>query len=72
LLGIAIFRQKNLNHIVGIITGLFGALLLIGWILPSFIHENEAFGLIGFIGFLGWPVMTVVLGVLTIRQARAE
>ena len=72
LLGIAIFRQKNLNHIVGIITGLFGALLLIGWLLPSVIHENEVFGLIGFIGFLGWPVMTVVLGVLTIRQARAE
>jgi len=72
LLGIAIFRQKNLNHIVGLITGLFGALLLIGWLLPSVIHENEVFGLIGFIGFLGWPVMTVVLGVLTIRQARAE
>jgi len=72
LLGIAIFRQKNLNHIVGIITGLFGALLLIGWLLPSVIHENEVFGLIGFIGFLGWPVMTIVLGVLTIRQARAE
>ena len=72
LLGIAIFRQKNLNHIVGIITGLFGALLLIGWLLPSVIHENEVFGLIGFIGFLGWPVMTVVLGILTIRQARAE
>ena len=72
LLGIAIFRQKNLNHVVGIITGIFGALLLIGWVFPSFIHENEVFGLIGFIGFLGWPVMTVVLGVLTIRKARSE
>ena len=69
LLGIAIFRQKNLNHIVGIVTGVFGALLLAGWILPI---ENEAFGLIGFIGFLGWPIMTIVLGVLTIRQARSE
>tara|TARA_Y100000588_G_C14125826_1_gene869347 strand:+ start:336 stop:977 length:642 start_codon:yes stop_codon:yes gene_type:complete len=69
LLGIAIVRQKNLNLIAGGFTALFGALLLIGWILPI---ENEAFGLVGFIGFLGWPIMTIVLGILTIRQARSE
>ena len=69
LMGIAIVRQKNLNLIAGGFTALFGALLLIGWILPI---ENEAFGLVGFIGFLGWPIMTIVLGILTIRQARSE
>jgi hypothetical protein len=69
LLGIAIFRQKNLNRIVGGITALFGALLLLGWVLP---FESEAFGMVGFIGFFGWPIMTVVLGILTIIQARSE
>ena len=69
LLGIAIVRQKNLNLIAGGFTALFGALLLIGWILPI---ENEAFGLVGFIGLLGWPIMTIVLGILTIRQARSD
>ena len=29
-------------------------------------------GLIWFIGFLGWIIMTVVLGGLTIKQARAS
>ena len=67
LLGIAIFRQKNLNQIAGGITGLLGALLLLGWIIPG---DSEILGLIGFIGFLGWPIMTVVLGILTILQAR--
>ena len=69
LLGIAIFRQKNLNQIAGVITAIFGALLLLGWVLP---FESEAFGMVGFIGFLGWPVMTVVLGILTILQARSD
>ena len=69
LLGIAIVRQKNLNQIAGGFTALFGALLLIGWVLPI---ENEAFSMVGFIGFLGWPIMTVVLGILTILQARSD
>ena len=69
LLGIAIFRQKNLNRIAGGITGLFGALLFGGWIIPGSI---EVFGFIGFIGFVGWPIMTIVLGILTIMQARSE
>ncbi len=69
LLGIAIFRQKNLNQIVGGITALFGGCFLAGWIFPSAASDNIA-GLIGFIGFLGWIVMTVVLGGLTIKQAR--
>ena len=69
LLGIAIFRQKNLNHIAGAVTGLFGALLFGGWIIPG---SNDVLGMIGFIGFLGWPIMTIVLGILTIRQARSE
>ena len=69
LLGIAIFRQKNLNQIVGGITALFGGCLLAGWIFPSAGSENIA-GLIGFIGFLGWIIMTLVLGGLTIKEAR--
>ena len=69
LLGIAIFLQKNLNQIAGGITALFGALLLIGWILP---FESEFLDTVGFIGFLGWPVMTIVLGILTILSARKE
>ena len=69
LLGIAIFRQKNLNQIAGGITGLFGALLLVGWIIPV---SGDVFGTIGFIGFLGWPIMTIVLGVLTILSARKD
>ena len=69
LLGIAIFIQKNLNQIAGGITALFGALLLIGWILP---FESEILDFVGFIGFLGWPIMTIVLGILTILSARKE
>ena len=69
LLGIAIVRQKNLNKIAGGLTGLFGALLLLGWVIPI---EAEAFGMVGFIGFLGYPIMTIVLGILTIMQARSE
>ena len=42
LLGIAIFRQKNLNQIAGGITGLFGALLLGGWIIPI---TSDIFGI---------------------------
>ena len=69
LLGIAIFRQKNLNQIVGGITALFGGCLLAGWIFPTAGSDNIT-GLIGFIGFLGWIIMTLVLGGLTIKQAR--
>ena len=69
LLGIAIFLQKNLNHIAGGITALFGALLLLGWTLP---FESGILDLVGFIGFLGWPIMTIVLGILTILSARKE
>ena len=63
LLGIAIFRQKNLNQIVGGITALFGGCLLGGWIFPTAGSENIT-GLIGFSGFLGWFIG------LTIKQAR--
>ena len=73
LLGIAIFRQKNLNQIVGVITALFGACISVGSLASSFMtssgSENIG-GLVWFIGFLGWIVMTVVLGGLTIKQAR--
>ena len=69
LLGIAIFLQKNLNHIAGGITALFGALLLLGWTLP---FESGILDFVGFIGFLGWPIMTIVLGILTILSARKE
>ena len=69
LLGIAIFLQKNLNHIAGGITALFGALLLLGWTLP---FESDILDFVGFIGFLGWPIMTIVLGILMILSARKE
>jgi hypothetical protein len=71
LLGIAIFRQKNLNQIVGGITALFGGCLLAGWIFPTAGSDNIT-GLIGFIGFLGWIIMTLILGGLTIKQARGS
>jgi len=69
LLGIAIFLQKNLNQIAGIITAVMGALLLFGWILP---FESEALDFVGFIGFLGWPIMTIVLGILTILSSKKD
>tara|TARA_B110000116_G_C16709660_1_gene523834 strand:- start:390 stop:1046 length:657 start_codon:yes stop_codon:yes gene_type:complete len=69
LLGIAIFLQKNLNQIAAVIYALFGALLLVGWILPL---ESEILDFVGFIGFLGWPIMTIVLGILTILSARKK
>jgi hypothetical protein len=68
LLGTAIFRQKNLNQIVGGIAALFGACIVVGG-LASSVSDNIG-GLIWFIGFLGWIVITVVLGGLTIKQAR--
>lgn len=79
LLGIAIFRQKNLNQIVGGITGLFGALLLLGMVLPAgdpsldSTSTIEAIGgMLWFIGFLGWVLMTMVIGGITIKQARSS
>ena len=67
LLGIAIFRQKHLNQIVGGITGLFGACIVVGSPISS--DVDDIGGVIWFIGFLGWIIMTVVLGGLTIKQA---
>ena len=79
LLGIAIFRQKNLNQIVGGITGLFGFLLTLGLILPAAdpgLDSSSTIEAIGgmswFIGFLGWIIMTMVIGGITIRQARSS
>ena len=77
LLGIAIFRQKNLNQIVGVITGLSGALLILGMVLPAVdptLYSTSTIEAIGgitwFIGFLGWVLMTMVIGGITIKQAR--
>ena len=77
LLGIAIVRQKNLNQIVGGLTGLSGAFFLFGMLMPSGdpglaeTSTAEAIGGISwFIGFLSWIIMTMVLGGLTIKQAR--
>ena len=79
LLGIAIFRQKNLNQIVGGVTGLFGVLLTLGLILPAAdpgLDSSSTIEAIGgmswFIGFLGWIIMTMVIGGITIRQARSS
>ena len=79
LLGIAIFRQKNLNQIVGGITGLFGFLLTLGLILPAGDPGSESSstveaigGMLWFIGFLGWIIMTMVIGGITIKQARSN
>ena len=77
LLGIAIVRQKNLNQIVGGLTALSGAFFLFGMLMPSGdpglaeTSTAEAIGGISwFIGFLSWIIMTMVLGGLTIKQAR--
>ena len=79
LLGIAIFRQKNLNPIVGAITGLFGALLVVGTVLPAAdpgLDSTSTIEAIGgaawFFGFLGWVLMTMVIGGITIKQARSS
>ena len=79
LLGIAIFRQKNLNQIVGGVTGLFGVLLTLGLILPAAdpgLDSSSTIEAIGgmswFIGFLGWIIMTMVIGGITIKQARSS
>ena len=77
LLGIAIVRQKNLNQIVGGLTALSGAFFLFGMLMPggdpslAETSTAEAIGGISwFIGFLSWIIMTMVLGGLTIKQAR--
>ena len=77
LLGIAIVRQKNLNQIVGGLTALSGAFFLFGLLMPggdpslAETSTAEAIGGISwFIGFLSWIIMTMVLGGLTIKQAR--
>ena len=77
LLGIAIVRQKNLNQIVGGLTALSGAFFLFGMLMPSGdpglaeTSTAEAIGGISwFIGFLSWIIMTMVIGGITIKQAR--
>ena len=73
LLGIAIFRQKNLNQIVGGIAALFGACMVGGGLASSFMTSSGSDnigGLIWFIGFLGWIIMTMVIGGIIIKQAR--
>ena len=79
LLGIAIVRQKNLNQIVGGLTGLSGALFLISLLMPAGdpglteTSTTEAIGgILWFIGFLSWAILTMVLGGLTIKQARSS
>ena len=78
LLGIAIVRQKNLNLILGAVTGLFGLLLLIGGVIPagdpgldSTTAIEAVGGILWFIGFLGWFVTTMVIGGFIIKQARS-
>ena len=77
LLGIAIVRQKNLNQIVGGLIGLSGALFLAGMLMPSGdpgLAETSTVEAIGGIlwvsGFFSWIIMTVVLGIFTILDAR--
>ena len=79
LLGIAIVRQKNLNQIVGGLTGLSGAFFLISMLMPAGdpgLAETSTAAAIGgilwFIGFLSWAILTMVLGGLTIKQARSS
>ena len=66
-LGLAIFRQKNFNLIVGGLFTVFGVCVLLGSMLSA--GDNWA-GMIWFIGFLGFPIMTAVIGFLTLRQVR--
>ena len=58
---------------------LFGALLLLGMVLPAgdpsldSTSTIEAIGgMLWFIGFLGWVLMTMVIGGITIKQARSS
>ena len=69
LLGIAIVRQKNFNQIVGGITGVSGAFLLVGGAIPPGTDTGSG-GFLWVIGFLAMIIMIMVLGVLTIKQAR--
>jgi len=78
-LGIAIVRQKNLNQIVGGLTGLSGAFFLISMLMPAGdpgLAETSTAAAIGgiswFIGFLSWIIMTMVIGGITIKQARSS
>ena len=66
-LGLAILRQKNFNLIVGGLFTFFGVCVLLGSMLSA--GDNWA-GMIWFIGFLGFPIMTAVIGFLTLRQVR--
>ena len=73
LLGISIFRQQNLNQIVGGIAALFGACMVGGGLTSSMMASSASDnigGTIWFIGFLGWIIITMVLGGLTIKEAR--
>ena len=79
LLGIAIVRQKNLNQIVGGLTALSGAFFLFGTVMPGGdpgLAETSTAAAIGgiswFIGFLSWIIMTMVIGGITIKQARSS
>ena len=69
LLGIAIVRQKTFNQIVGGITGVSGAFLLVGGSIPPGTDTGSG-GFLWVIGFLAMIIMIMVLGVLTIKQAR--
>ena len=66
-LGLAILRQKTFNQIVGGLYTFFGVCVLFGGI---FSQGDNWGGLIWFIGFLGFPIMTSVIGFLTLRQVR--
>ena len=79
-LGLAILKQKNFNQrvsffkisfnnnkIVGGLFTFFGVCVLFGSMLSA--GDNWA-GMIWFIGFLGFPIMTAVIGFLTLRQVR--
>jgi len=79
LLGLAIVRQKNLPLIVGVLTGLSGALYLLAGLMPSGdpgLAETSTAGAIGGIlwisGFFSWIIMTMVLGIFTIRDAKKD
>ena len=59
LLGIAIVLQKNFHLVVGGLTAIFGACLVIGSLIGA---DHEAGEGILVLGFFGWLIITLVIG----------
>lgn len=59
MLGIAILLQKNFHLVVGGITAILGACLVVGSLIGA---DNSAGEVFLTIGFLGWLIITLIIG----------